>query len=113
MTKADFEPFDAQPLPRRVASVSRSSARRHDAGVVIVGAGRAGWQMAQALRERDAEVPITIITACAGHVYDKPLLSVALAKGIAPAALVKERAAHAALRLRVRARERHARGARR
>ena len=69
---------------------------------MIVGAGRAGWQMAQALRERDADVPITLVAACDGALYDKPLLSVALAKGLALPALVKESAEHAAQRLNVR-----------
>jgi rubredoxin-NAD+ reductase len=102
--KADFEPDEAAPLRRRASaapSAARTRAARHDAGIVIVGAGRAGWQMAQALRERDAQLPITIVTACHGDVYDKPLLSVALAKGLAPAALVKEASATAAARLGV------------
>ena len=105
VTKADFEPYEAQPLPQRGASTARHSSvgrTRNDPGVVIVGAGRAGWQMAQALREHDALMPITIVTDCAGYVYDKPLLSVALAKGLAGAALVKEGASDAATRLGVR-----------
>jgi rubredoxin-NAD+ reductase len=67
-------------------------------GVLIVGAGRAGWQLAEALRGHDADLPITIVTACAGDVYDKPLLSVALARQIAPEKLVKETGAEAAQR---------------
>ncbi len=107
VSKADFEPCEPLPTLRRAASATASARRtgtggRHDAGVVIVGAGCAGWQMAQALREHDADLPITIVTACSGHVYDKPLLSVALAKGIAPAALVRQTAEQAAARLGVR-----------
>ncbi|MES3013013.1 MAG: FAD-dependent oxidoreductase [Pseudomonadota bacterium] len=104
VTKADFEPHDLQPLPRRAATAAvRTNARnRGDAGIVIVGAGRAGWQMAQALRELDAQVPITIVSACAADLYDKPTLSVACARALAPAQLVREGAAQAALRLSVR-----------
>jgi rubredoxin-NAD+ reductase len=103
VTKADFEPHDAQPVPRRTsAAAARPMARRHDAGLVIVGAGRAGWQMAQAARALDAEIPITIVSACAGDVYDKPMLSVACAREIAPEKLVRESAAAAAERLQVR-----------
>ena len=107
VSKADFEPCDSQPVLRRAtgtatASAGRTGAGRRDAGVVIVGAGRAGWQMAQALREHDAQLPITIVTACPGNVYDKPLLSVALAKGIAPESLVRESSEQAAARLGVR-----------
>ena len=108
VSKADFEPHEPLPTLRRAATAAATSTQRsglgarHDAGVVIVGAGCAGWQMAQALREHDADLPITIVSACPGHVYDKPLLSVALAKGIAPASLVKQTADQAAARLGVR-----------
>ena len=102
VTKADFEPYEAAAIERRPAAPRNTVGTRGDAGVVIVGAGRAGWQMAQALRERDADVPITLVAACDATVYDKPLLSVALAKGLALSALVKEPAASAARRLNVR-----------
>ena len=52
------------------------------AGVVIVGAGIAGWSMARALREAGCEGAITMISACDARVYQKPLLSVALARGL-------------------------------
>ena len=101
MTKADFEPYVSQPM------VVPPHARRTwphagSAGVVIVGAGRAGWQMAQALRERDAALPITMVAACSADVYDKPQLSVAVARGVSPQALVRESATACALRLNVR-----------
>ena len=115
VTKADFEPYEVPVAPRRTvrnAVVSTHGAthgvppanrmQRGCAGIVIVGAGRAGWQVAQALREADADVPLTIVTACAGDVYDKPTLSVACARGIAPQALVREAGMQAARRLRVR-----------
>jgi rubredoxin---NAD+ reductase len=102
VTKADFEPYEAAAVARRATAPRKTAGTRGDAGVVIVGAGRAGWQMAQALRERDADVPITLVAACDASVYDKPLLSVALAKGLALSALVKEPAASAAQRLNLR-----------
>ena len=109
VTKADFEPYVMEsPLEkgriastRLTASEGRSASTR-EAGTVIVGAGRAGWQMAQALRARDAVMPITLVTACNGDVYDKPLLSVAMARGIAPGALPRETGTQAASRLKVR-----------
>jgi rubredoxin---NAD+ reductase len=112
VTKADFEPYvheEAVRLERpagfreagRPAS-PRSGGARHTAGTLIVGAGRAGWQMAQALRARDASLPITLVTTCNGDVYDKPLLSVAMARGIAPEKLPRESGAHAAQRLGVK-----------
>ena len=107
VTKADFEPCDDAPIERRAANAPASHAAvaigtRGDAGVVIVGAGRAGWQMAEALRERDAALPITIVSACDASVYDKPMLSVVHAKGIDIATLAKESASAAAARLGVR-----------
>jgi NADPH-dependent 2,4-dienoyl-CoA reductase/sulfur reductase-like enzyme len=54
------------------------------------------------LRALDAALPITLVSACAADVYDKPLLSVAVARGLDPAALVRETGADAARRLGVR-----------
>ncbi len=49
-------------------------------GVVIVGAGIAGWTIARELRQRDSGVVITLVCADAGHFYSKPMLSNALAQ---------------------------------
>ena len=103
--KADFEPHAAHaavPTDSHHEATATPTGPRGDAGVVIVGAGRAGWQVARALRERDATLPITLVCACEGDVYDKPMLSVAVARGLALDALVREPAAQAARRLGVR-----------
>lgn len=76
--------------------------RADAAGVVVIGAGHAGWQMVRALRERDAGVPITLVSANAADVYDKPMLSVAFSRELTPAALVREPGQVAARRLGVR-----------
>ncbi len=106
VTKTDFSPYTPPDLSKLRAAASsagaRPAAKKGKAGVVIVGAGRAGWQVAQAIRETDAELPITLVTACNGDVYDKPLLSVALAKHLALDTLVRETGAQAATRLGVR-----------
>lgn len=112
VTKADFSPYTPPPArPGGLATgigagSSTAVARRLGAqttkGVVIVGGGRAAWQMAQALREADAQVPITLVAACAADPYDKPLLSVAVARQLDPTALVRETGAQAAARLNVR-----------
>ncbi len=105
--KADFEPHvpavAAATGARRsaAAATARSSAGRSDPGVVIVGAGRAGWAVAQALRDQGFTRRITLVSACAGDVYDKPQLSVAVARGLDPHSLVRESAAAAAARLDV------------
>ena len=103
--KADFELHVHAPAValRRAA---RPSAHRQP-GVVIVGAGRAGWQVAQALRaaghagHAGHSGAITIISACPGDVYDKPMLSVAVARGLDLDRLVRESADAAAARLQV------------
>lgn len=101
--KADFELYVPQARVAQAGSPNHSAhSHRAEPGVVIVGAGAAGWQMARALRERDANVPITLVTNCSGDVYDKPILSVALAKAIGLAALVKETGRQAAERLSLR-----------
>lgn len=101
--KADFEPYEpaAAAAATRPTAASLGSARG-SAGVCVVGAGRAGWAVVQSLREQGCTAPITVISACSGDVYDKPQLSVAVARGIAPTALVRESAATAAARLGVR-----------
>jgi rubredoxin-NAD+ reductase len=105
--KGDFEPYTPPVAGTARTRSAPTSARRTGCGraapgVVIVGAGRAGWQVAQALREQDAALPITLVSACAGDVYDKPQLSVAVARGIAIDKLVRESAADAAQRLNLR-----------
>ena len=106
VTKSDFEAYVSEaPVrqPRRPAdSTPRRASATRQAGTVIVGAGRAGWQMAQALRSRDADMPITLVTSCNGDVYDKPLLSVALARGIALEKMPREQGIEAARRLNVK-----------
>lgn len=105
VTKADFEPYTPpgmDALRARVGACSPAGVTRKEPGVVIVGAGRAGWHLAQVVREHDNDIPITIVTSCKGDLYDKPLLSVAMARQIAPEKLVRESGADAACRLNVR-----------
>ena len=108
VTKADFTPYTPPSLealraqPRSSAAPVSAGRVRHQAGVVIVGAGRAGWQLAETLRGMDAAVRITLVTACAGDLYDKPLLSVALARQLTPEQLIKQRGVDAARRLNIR-----------
>lgn len=107
VTKSDFDPY-TPPSPDALCAKLPdcgpvvSIRQRHRAGVLIVGAGRAGWQMAEHLRAADADVPITLVTSCAGDVYDKPLLSVAMARQLAPEKLVREGGTSAAARLNLR-----------
>jgi rubredoxin-NAD+ reductase len=105
--KSDFtlyQPLSLEALKAQTGTgaCGQLSSQRQRAGVVIVGAGRAGWQLAESLRGQDATLPITLVSACNADVYDKPLLSVAMARHIAPGQLVKERGVDAARRLQLR-----------
>jgi len=106
VTKSDFElyaPPSLDALRAQAGAVVRPPRRdaRQSPGVVIVGAGRAGWEMAEALRAQNHDLTITLVTACAGDVYDKPLLSIALARKTAADKYVKETGMAAAQRLQV------------
>lgn len=106
VTKSDFELYAPPSLAalRAQAGATAAPLKRHarqSPGVVIVGGGRAGWEMTEALRVQDPSLAITLVTACAGDVYDKPLLSIALARQTKPDNYVKETAVAAAQRLQV------------
>ena len=99
VSKADFEPYAG---PRVAPVAVAPSVRPRGAGLVIVGAGIAGWSVAEAIRARDGDVPITLVSACAGDAYHKPELSVAMGRGLTPERLVKETGHQKAARLGVR-----------
>lgn len=102
VTKADFSPHvppDLATLQRAAPGLGNAPAR---AGVVVVGAGKAGWQVVEQLRAQAPDTPITLVTACAGDVYEKPMLSVAMGRGLDNAALVQRSGAEAAAHWRVR-----------
>ncbi|MDG6773742.1 FAD-dependent oxidoreductase [Thiomicrorhabdus sp. ZW0627] len=49
-----------------------------------MGAGYAGWQVAEAIRQQQPDSEITLLTACDGTVYPKPAISMALSQGRTP-----------------------------
>jgi rubredoxin-NAD+ reductase len=98
VTKVDFEPFVQREATPSCAPVGPTQ----EPGIVIVGAGLAGWAAAEAIRALDAQTPITLISACVGNLYHKPELSVALSRGMTADAIIRESANDAAMRLGVK-----------
>ena len=66
------------------------------AGVVIIGAGLAGWHVIDAIRSKDKEIPITLITSDNGDRYHKPMLTMAISQKKSAADLVRATGAEAA-----------------
>ncbi|MBR9830097.1 MAG: FAD-dependent oxidoreductase [Oceanospirillales bacterium] len=99
VTKTDFELLEAQTV---IAAAPAGIAFNQAPGIVVVGAGIAGWSVVEAIRALDGETPITLISACHADRYHKPELSVALGRGQEPETLIRESASDAASRLGVR-----------
>jgi len=100
VVKADFELYEVVSVAPMPGDAPLKLAR--GVGVVIVGAGHAGWAAAEAVRAQDALVPITLVTACEGDRYLKPELSIALRRHSSRESLVRETGLVSAERLRVR-----------
>lgn len=58
-------------------------------GVIIIGAGLAGWHVIDAIRAKDKNIPITLITADSGDRYHKPMLTMAISQKKSAADLVR------------------------
>ncbi len=87
----------ARRLGGPVASRLQDPAR--DEAVVIVGAGMAGWAVAEGLRARDPACPIRLLATDHGDYYVKPQLSTGFAKGLDAQAMIREPGAIRAQRL--------------
>ncbi|WP_010201829.1 FAD-dependent oxidoreductase [Psychrobacter sp. PAMC 21119] len=58
-------------------------------GIVIIGAGLAGWHVIDAIRAKDTDIPITLVTADSGDRYHKPMLTMAISQRKSAADLVR------------------------
>ena len=74
-------------------SVAASKASK---GIVIIGAGLAGWHVIDAIRAKDKEVPITLITTDSGDRYHKPMLTMAISQNKQASDLVRATGSDAA-----------------
>lgn len=103
LTKGELRPLPERPAqPAAMArrpTAAGNKCRGGDEYVVIVGAGIAGWAAAEALRTKDPDVPLLMVTACEGLIYPKPALSMALAQGKSADELVEQQAEEKAAEL--------------
>ena len=58
-------------------------------GVVIIGAGLAGWHVIDAIRAKDKDIPITLVTTDNGDRYHKPMLTMAISQNKRASDLVR------------------------
>lgn len=78
-------------------SVENLSATQNNAnGVVIIGAGLAGWHVIDAIRAKDKDIPITLITTDSGDRYHKPMLTMAISQNKRASDLVRATGSDAA-----------------
>ena len=73
-----------------------SSTTAASKGIVIIGAGLAGWHVIDAIRAKDKDVPITLITIDSGDRYHKPMLTMAISQNKQASDLVRATGADAA-----------------
>lgn len=79
-----------------VENLSTSPVSPTTQGVVIIGAGLAGWHVIDAIRIKDKDIPITLITADNGDRYHKPMLTMAISQNKRAADLVRATGSDAA-----------------
>ncbi|SAL36707.1 FAD-dependent pyridine nucleotide-disulfide oxidoreductase [Caballeronia udeis] len=102
VTKGDFALYEPGLVVSSEPGVASVAVASRETGVVVVGGGTAGWAIVEALRALDADIPITLVTACNGDRYRKPELSVALSQQKTVARMIAERGQDAAIRLGAR-----------
>lgn len=78
VTKQDFELFEKR--EQVVNPLISHHNNTNQSGVVVIGAGMAGWAMVEALRSQCPDTVITLITADSGNRYLKPNLSIAISQ---------------------------------
>ena len=73
-----------------------SSTKAASKGIVIIGAGLAGWHVIDAIRAKDKDIPITLVTSDNGDRYHKPMLTMAISQNKQASDLVRATGADAA-----------------
>lgn len=96
LRKSDLRMLPDMPAAAPVANKARAGSKAGNKSrgsaqhIVIVGAGIAGWSVAEAIRAGDPQTPILLVTGCEGISYPKPALSTALAHGKDADAIIEQ-----------------------
>lgn len=80
VSKSDFVLLSDQPKPAASTAPIKTKVGGKD-NIVIIGAGYAGWTLAEKIKAENPDAEISLIAACEGAVYPKPALSMALSQG--------------------------------
>ncbi|MDX1755494.1 MAG: FAD-dependent oxidoreductase [Marinobacter sp.] len=88
--KADFEMIELKTDDKPAAAPAPAPVAKAPLPIVIVGSGYAGYSLAEAVRQRNPDTPLVVVTADDGHHYSKPALSNALARSKSADDLVNE-----------------------
>ena len=105
VTKADFVlhvVLDKKQFTKNQSADQTNFSRSNFSDVLIIGAGKAGWEVAKAIRAQSDDLSISIVTGCNGELYEKPQLSNALLKKIQMDRMVLQTGEHAAKQLGVK-----------
>lgn len=87
---------DFCPLTESLKQAQPTTHNDHNAGVVVIGAGLAGWSVVDAVRALDDTLPITLITQDTAARYHKPMLSVGISQQKNDVALTRQSGIEAA-----------------
>lgn len=109
MRKSDLRLLISSPVgdlrqSEKIKTPDRRKCRGGDEYIVIVGAGFAGWSVAEELRRIGFSAPVLLISSCRGDFYSKPSLSEALAIGKTTQDLICEDAFSRAQRMNIQIR---------
>jgi len=100
VSKADFEMIEVSSTQVELSVVAKTPLSTPP--IVIIGTGYAGYNLAQAIRERSPEENIVLFTTDDGSNYSKPGLSNAFTRGLEAKNLVSETLFQVEKRLNVR-----------
>jgi rubredoxin-NAD+ reductase len=80
VSKSDFVLMSDAPKPKSDVVKPKSKVGGKES-IVIIGAGYAGWNVAEQIKHHLPDADVSIVTGCDGAVYPKPAISMAMSQG--------------------------------